>query len=171
MKRAHHLAISLAFLAMTSACAKHGGANTAASNTGAGSPAAASAPAAPGQPITIPEADLPHPQAGLWQVTTSVNGGPPHVERNCNKGETDIRPPRMNRAACPKLDVARMAGGGYTLDADCAERGVSAKAHVAISGNFHTTFASDSEITTNFRGRTMTTRSHTESHYIGPCPG
>jgi hypothetical protein len=170
MRTGVSIAVAAVCIGMTAACSKSSGrAPEAPAAASAGPPAAATPPATPAPPTTVTQADLPRPMPGLWEVTTSTNGRPPHVERNCTKGEKDVKPPQLDRALCPKMNITRTLTGGYDIDAECGAHGITSMAHVAISGDFHTQYASDSRVTLNFGGRSVTTTSHTESHYVGPC--
>ncbi|HEV2365284.1 MAG TPA: DUF3617 family protein [Caulobacteraceae bacterium] len=111
--------------------------------------------------------ELPRPLPGRWQVSFSMNGGPPHVERNCMKGEpAQVTPKQFSR--CQDLRVARGLGG-FVVDGHCSGPNVDFTLHETISGDFRTKYLADSNMTMNVGGRSVTMHGRMESHYIGPC--
>jgi hypothetical protein len=152
------------------ACSKStGGAQTAANASSAGAPPAAAAPSS-GPDTTIAESDLPHPKAGMWQVSSSVNGAPAHVSQSCYKGE----PLRMNEhpvPGCTGMQLKRTFTGDYVMDASCAQQGFNSTMHIVVHGDFlGGSYQSNGKVHIEMPGRPpldMTT--HSDAHWLGPC--
>jgi hypothetical protein len=141
------------------------------SNTAAGSTSAAPAT---GPDITIGEADLPHPKLGMWVVTSSFNGGAPHVDHNCTKVDQGINLRKdLSKIGqvCSVFTLKRTFLGDYVLDATCGAHGMSSTIHDVIHGDF----GGGSYTTDTTVHMTMTARpvldltTHSEAKWIGPC--
>jgi hypothetical protein len=151
----------LAGAAVLSACSRPT-ANLAAA--GSGAPAASSGP-----DVVISEADLPHLKAGQWETTISTDGGQPETSRHCETGES-VKPKDLSKT-CSQFVFKRTFMGGIVIDAVCGAGGVSSTMHMSIHGDFTGGYSGDSQVTLSVPGRpTQTFTTHSESHYIGPCP-
>ncbi|MFI4934802.1 MAG: DUF3617 domain-containing protein [Caulobacterales bacterium] len=154
-------------LVLVAGCSsKGGGANTAV----AGGPGAPAAAPASGPDTVITAADLPHPKAGLWQVSNSVDGAPATLHQNCETGGTDFKPEQLGKG-CSKFEFKRTFLGGVVINAECGEGTVKTAMHIVGSGDFTSTYVSDGTVTvTSGDQPPRTIKSHSEAHYIGPCP-
>jgi hypothetical protein len=161
--------VLLAGAGLLAACSQPGG-NTAASS----SAAAASATLATGPDVAINEADLPHPKLGMWVVTSSFNGRPPHVDHNCTKVDQSINL-RKNLSrigqVCSVFTLKRTFLGAYVLDATCGARGVSSTIHDVIHGDFTGgSYTTDTTAHMTLAGRPpMDFTTHSEAKWLGPC--
>jgi hypothetical protein len=167
------LSLSLVLLA---GCGKSGGAaNTASAggNAAAGGPAAA-APAR-GPDVAIAAADLPHLKAGYWEsttVTTSAtsNGAGPEVHRFCSSGKP-IAPPSQMGHGCSTFSFKRTFLGAIVIDAACAEGPVASKLHMTASGDFNSTYTTDSQASIIVQGQPPSNfTTHSVARWVGPCP-
>ncbi len=158
--------VLVAGAALIAGCSKAGGnAQTTASTSGAPAAAPSSGP-----DTVITQADLPHPKAGLWVVSSSTNGGPPHTSQSCYHGE----PFKMNEhpvPGCTGMVLKRTFLGDYVMDANCAEHGFESSMHMVVHGDW-----TGGAYTTNgamhmvFPGRPpMDITTHSEAHWMGPC--
>ena len=158
----------LAGAAALAACNKSGGNTTTTAQTTSGAPAAG---ATGGPDTVISQADLPHPKAGMWVVTSSSNGAPPHVSHSCYKGE----PLKLNEhpvPGCTGLVLKRTFLGDYVMDAACSSpQGMSSSMHVVTHGDFtNGAYTSDGTMHMVIPGRPpLDMTSHTEAHWLGPC--
>ena len=131
----------------------------------AAAPAAVAA-AGPAGAITL--ADLPAPTAGNWQRVGSQDGGPPETSNKCLDGKP-LNPLDGMPMKCAKMDLARTASGGFTMDADCPNNGVDAKLHMAGEGDFGKAFTTDATMSmTGGPGPAMNTKNHSVWTYVGP---
>jgi uncharacterized protein DUF3617 len=143
-------------------------ASNSATNTAAATSAAAPAS---GPDTVITQADLPHPKAGLWMVTTSMNGGPAHTLQNCYKGE----PLKMQDHAipgCTGLVLKRTFLGDYVMDAACSsQQGMSSSMHMVVHGDFlGGSYTTNGTAHIAMPGRPpMDFTTHSEAHWMGPC--
>jgi hypothetical protein len=141
-----------------------------AANVAAAAPAAATPPAGPTTPITL--AELPSPTKGLWARNASQDGAPATKNSKCMDGKP-IDPLDGMPMKCAKMDVGRTAGGGFVLDAECANNGTVAKLHLAGEGDFKHSFTTDGSmsLTGGPGGGASVMRNHSEWTYAGPnCP-
>jgi hypothetical protein len=159
--------ILLAGAALIAGCSKSGDNTTAAASSASGAPAAA----ASGPDTVITEADLPHPKAGLWVVSSSTNGGPPHTSQSCYHGE----PFKMNEhpvPGCTGLVLKRTFLGDYVMDAACGSQGgLSSSMHMVVHGDFTGgNYTTDGTAHIVMPGRPpLDFTSHGEAHWTGPC--
>ena len=122
--------------ALLAACNKTGGNTT--TTAAAGSSAAPSAAAPSNGPDTvIAQADLPHPKAGLWAVSSSTNGGAPHTTQSCYKGEP-LKLEQHPIPGCTGLILKRTFLGDYVMDAACSspQGGMASSMHMVVHGDF-----------------------------------
>ena len=164
------LGVGLMGLAHIGACSKGGGGNAAA---GSAAPAASS-PAAPapasGPDVAINAADMPHLKAGYWEAVTTTNGQPGETHRFCSAGKPMAAPSQMGRG-CSAFSFKRTFLGAYVIDADCAEGPVASKLHLTASGDFSSSYVTDSQASISMQGRPATTfTTHTVTRYVGACP-
>jgi hypothetical protein len=131
-----------------------------------------SAPAARSGPdVTITEADLPHLKAGLWSTTSTTPGdkGPPEASTHCETGET-IKPQELGKH-CSQFSIKRTFLGAIVIDASCGQNGVTSTMHMTFKGDFNSSVSGDSQVSMSMPGQPAHTfATHTESHYVGPCP-
>ena len=158
--------------AVLAACSKPAG-NTQ-TTTASGQTAANAQPAAPpaatsGPDTSIGEADLPHPRAGMWQVTTTMNGVHEHTSTHCYKGEAfEMRDKRV--PGCTAWQFKRTFLGAYVVDAACAAHGMTSQYHAQVQGDFlggHYTYDGKAHIQVGERA--MDFASHVDAHWLGPC--
>ena len=157
MRTALCLAAGLGLLA---ACSKP------ASQAAAGSsgPAAASGP-----DVTITQADLPRLKPGLWVTAVSENGAAPTTSQHCETGEA-VGMADMSKE-CSKFVFRRSVLGAITIDAVCGAGGYSSTMHMTVHGDYNSAIAGDAQIAMTLPGRPPTNiTTHSESHYVGPCP-
>jgi len=141
-----------------------------ATNTAAASSGAPAAAASSGPDTVISQADLPHPKAGLWAVSSSTNGEPAHTTQSCYKGE----PLKMNEhpiPGCTGLVFKRTFLGDYVMDAACNEQGMSSSMHMVVHGDFlGGSYTTDGTAHIAMSGRpAMDITTHSEAHWLGPC--
>jgi hypothetical protein len=158
--------VLVAGAALLAACSQPAG-NTSTTTAASGAPAAA---AATGPDTVISQADLPHPKAGLWATSSSMNGAPPSIHQTCYKGE----PIKMNEhpiPGCTGLVLKRTFLGDYVMDAACAMHGMDSSMHVVVHGDFMGgAYTSDGKAHIVMPGRPpMDFTTHTEAHWVGPC--
>jgi hypothetical protein len=148
-----------------------------AANVAVAPAASASAPAAPASaaPVNagpagpIGLADLPAPTAGQWKRVSSQDGAAGQTSTKCLTGKPID--PTADGPACAKLTVVRTVTGGFTIDGDCPNNGVSAKLHIAGEGDFKTSFTTDTTVNmSGAGGPPMTMSNHTVWTYVGACP-
>jgi hypothetical protein len=142
------------------------------SQAAAGSAAASSASGASSGPdVTITETDLPHLKPGLWSttVTSSAEGGKPDTSTHCETGQT-IKPVSMGKV-CSRFSFKRTFLGAIVIDAACGRNGVTTTMHMDIHGDYNSAITGDSQVSLTLPGQgTQSFTTHTESHYVGPCP-
>lgn len=161
-------------LLRTTLCLVAAGGLLAACSRPAGNQAAAgsSAPAASSGPdVTITETDLPHLKAGQWETTISSSngGGPPSVSRHCESGQT-IKPQQLGKN-CSSFTFKRTFMGGIVIDATCGQNGMVSTMHMSVHGDYNASITGDSQVSLAMPGQpTRSFTTHTESHYVGPCP-
>jgi hypothetical protein len=162
------LAASVALLA---ACNKTGGNTTTAAAAGSSTAAASAAPAS-GPDTVITQADLPHPKAGLWAITSSTNGGPSHTTQSCYKGEP-LKLEQHPIPGCTGLILKRTFLGDYVMDAACSspQGGMSSSMHMVVHGDFlGGSYTTDGTAHITIPGRpALDLTSHSEAHWLGPC--
>ena len=163
-------------LLLLAGCGKSGGAaNTtaAASGPASGAASASGAPApaaATGPDVAIQAADMPHLKAGYWESTTTTNGAAAEVHKICESGKPLSAPPSMSKG-CSTLTFKRTFLGGFAIDADCADGPVAMKMHMTASGDFNSTYTSDSQVSMTMQGKPATSfNTHSVARWIGPCP-
>ena len=159
--------VLVAGVALIAGCSKAGGsAQTTASTSGAPAAAPSSGP-----DTVITQADLPHPKAGMWVVSSSTNGGPPHTSQSCYHGE----PFKMNEhpvPGCTGLVLKRTFLGDYVMDAACGSQGgLSSSMHMVVHGDFlGGAYTTDGVAHIAMPGRpAMDITTHSEAHWMGPC--
>jgi hypothetical protein len=157
--------ILVAGAALVAGCSKSGGNTTAAASAGAPAAAPTSGP-----DTVITAADLPHPKAGMWVVSSSTNGGPPHTSQSCYHGE----PFKMNEhpvPGCTGTVLKRTFLGAYVMDADCAEHGFESSMHMDVHGDWTGgAYTTNGSVHMVFPGRPpMDITTHSEAHWMGPC--
>jgi len=155
-------------LAACSQPASNSATNSAATNTAAASSAAPAPTSGPDTVIT--RADLPHPRAGLWMLTSSTNGGPAHTTQSCYKGE----PLKMEEhpiPGCTGLILKRTFLGDYVMDAACSGHGVASSMHMVVHGDFlGGSYTTNGTAHIAIPGRpAMDITTHTDAHWMGPC--
>jgi hypothetical protein len=169
------LAAGAALVAGCSPKPADNGANAAAGNVAAAAPAApattpAAAPAAAAAaagPITL--ADLPAPTAGQWRRVSSQDGAAADTSTKCLSGK--VIDPTEGAPPCAKITAVRTATGGFVVDGDCPNNGVSAKLHMAGEGDFKTSFTTDAQMSmTGGPGPPVSMKNHSVWTYVGPCP-
>ncbi len=156
----------LAGASLLVACGPKGGGNTAASSA---SEAASAAPSG-GADVAIDPAAMPVPRAGLWETTTSVNGGPPKVARHCEDGKpVDVAKLKQN---CSSFTVKKTALGDYVVDASCGDGKTTSVLHATMRGDpLGGSYETDGVTTMSMPGRQpLKNANHTTAKYIGPCP-
>jgi hypothetical protein len=160
-KTAAAAAIGLLLLA---GCSRGGGAPNSASAGGA-----AQGPAS-GPDVAIQAADMPHPKAGLWETATTTNGSGPELHKFCESGKPVSLPANMGQG-CQSFSFKRTFLGAFVIDAACAEGPVATRMHMTISGDFNTSYTSDTQASILTQGHPASTfTTHAVSHWIGPCP-
>jgi hypothetical protein len=157
----------LASAGSLAACSQPAGNTT---TTAAGSSAAPAAAPSSGPDTAITAADLPHPRAGLWAVSTSTNGEPAHTAQSCYHGE----PFKMNEhpvPGCTGMQLKRTFLGDYVMDASCSEHGIQTVMHMDVHGDFTGgSYTTNGSVHMVLPGRPpMDITSHSEAHWIGPC--
>jgi hypothetical protein len=141
---------------------------------GAGLLAACSKPAAPvaassGPDVIITQADLPKLKPGLWVTSVSENGAAATTSQHCETGEA-VGMADMSKE-CTKFVFKRSVLGAITIDAACGAGGYSSTMHMQVRGDYNSAIAGDAQITMILPGRPPTNiTTHSESHYVGPCP-
>jgi len=138
---------------------------------GAGLLSACSKPAGPagGADVVISQADLPKLKPGLWETSVSNDGKPATSSQHCETGER-IGMEAMSKA-CSKFEFRRSALGVITIDAVCGAGGYSSTMHMTVSGDYESKITGDGLITMNNPDHAPTAiTTHSESHYVGPCP-
>ena len=148
-----------------------------AANVAAAPAASAAAPAAPASaaPVNagpagpIGLADLPAPTAGQWKRVSSQDGAAGQASTKCLTGKPID--PTEGGPTCAKLTVVRTATGGFVIDGDCPNNGVSAKLHMAGEGDFKTSFTTDTTMSmSGAGGPPLTMSNHSVWTYVGACP-
>ena len=155
---------ALALVSVAGCSPKSGGA-------GAGASASAGSPgtAASGPDTVITEADLPHPKAGVWEVTTTGPGETTETRRHCETGAS-IKPVQVGKN-CSRFEIRRTFLGGYVIDAACGSQELSSTMHVTVSGDFNSAYSGDTDATMTVKGQApVVIKTHTVGRYIGPCP-
>jgi len=167
MKLLRTAAIAAFGLACLAGCSQKGGQANA---TAGGAAGAATAPAS-GPDTAITAADLPHLKAGLWEVSMSTDGAAAEVSRHCETGQAIKAPPV--RSECSKFEIKRTFLGAVVFDISCAEGPISSSIHSTVTGDFGSSYSSDTVATITVQGQPPhTSNTHTEAHYVGPCtPG
>jgi hypothetical protein len=169
--------MTLAVCATALAACSKPAAQSQAANVAAAPAASASAPAAPasaapmaaGPAGPIDVADLPAPAAGQWKRVSSQDGGASQTSTKCLTGKPID--PTEGGPTCAKLTVVRTATGGFAIDGDCPNNGVSAKLHMAGEGDFKTSFTTDTTMSmSGAGGPPMTLSNHSVWTYVGACP-
>jgi hypothetical protein len=151
-------------------CLAAGASLLAASSKPAGNQAAdgAAAPAS-GPDVTITQADLPKLKPGLWATSVSENGQPATVSQHCETGEA-VGMRDMSKQ-CSKFVFKRSFLGAINVDAVCGAGGYSSTMHMTVHGDFNSNIAGDAQITMTLPNHPPTSlTTHSESHYVGPCP-
>jgi hypothetical protein len=119
--------------------------------------------------VVISQADLPKLKPGLWEISVSNDGKPPTISQHCETGER-VGMAAMSKA-CSKLEFRRSALGVITIDAICGTGDYSSTMHMTVSGDYDSKIAGDGLITLNNPDHAPTAiTTHSESHYLGPCP-
>ncbi len=167
MKLLRSAALAALGLALVAGCSQKGGA----ANTAAGAPGGSASAPASGPDTAITEADLPHPKAGLWEVSMTTDGAPAEVSRHCESAAT-IKPPQAN-PECSKFEMKRTFLGAVVFDISCNAGPVSSTIHATATGDFNSSYSSDTVATITLQGQPpKTIKTHTDAHYVGPCaPG
>jgi hypothetical protein len=161
------VALTIASLALLTACGqKGGGGNAAAPGTAQSGGAAASGP-----DVEIKMSDLPHPRAGLWKIVTDDGDGKPATMSICRSGKMPEMPKMP--AGCSKFVIKKTFLGAYVVDMDCKTPNFSMTAHSTVTGDFQTHAAGDSDMTMQIKGQpAKTMKMHMEETWSGPCaPG
>ena len=160
-------------LVLLAGCSKGGGAANTASGAGAGN----AAPAAPasGPDVAITAADLPHLKAGYWETTTlttsaTSGGAGPEIHRFCSSGKP-VSPPTQLGRGCSSFSFKRSFLGAIVIDSECAEGPISSTLHMTASGDFNSTYTTDSQVSLAMQGKPASSfTTHTVSRWVGPCP-
>jgi hypothetical protein len=159
-------------LVLLAGCGKSGGAaNTAAANAAAGPVAGPSAAAPASRPdVAIQASDMPRLKAGYWEQTTTTNGAEAEVHRFCSSGKPVSAPQAMGKG-CATFSFKRTVLGAFVVDADCAEGPVQSKMHMTASGDFKSTYTTDSQASIIVQGHPPSSfTTHSVARWIGPCP-
>jgi hypothetical protein len=164
------MTLSRTALVLLAGAALIAGCSQPASNTTAAASGGAPAAAASGPDTVIGEADLPHPKAGLWVVSSSTNGGAPQTSQSCYHGE----PFKMSEhqvPGCTGLVLKRTFLGDYVMDADCNEHGVTSAMHMVVHGDWTGgAYTTSGSLHMALPGRPpMDITTHSEAHWTGPC--
>lgn len=160
VKAAVAIALCAGALAACSKPAGGGGGGEAASS--AAPPAAAGGP-----PGVVGQADLPRVRGGEWELTDPSDPG--------SKVRTCVldRPFGMGqlREGCRAPVFHRTADGGYSIDSDCSQNGVTSRMQVTLHGDPRAAYSTDARLTLALRpGDTpRTSDTHTDYRYIGAC--
>ena len=65
----------------------------------------------------------------------------------------------------------RTATGGFTIDGDCPNNGMTAKLHASGEGDFNSAYRTEGSMTLGQPGKApMTVRNRTTWKYVGACP-
>jgi hypothetical protein len=129
----------------------------------------AGAPAARADQV-ITAADLPRPRPGYWERSVSTSGGPARVSHFC-QSSAPVPIGDVGRG-CSAFTYKRTFLGQILIDAACSEGPISTTLHVAISGDFKSSYVTDGAMTLTLQGhppqRFVT---HAEARYLGAdCP-
>ena len=158
-------------LLLVAGCSKGAGqtAHTAATAATAGAPPAAVASAS-GPDKAITAADMPHLKAGYWETVSTTNGEAPETRRFCSSGKP-LAPPKNESHACSTFSFKRTLLGAIVVDADCAEGPVASKMHMTVSGDFNSSYTTDTQASIIMQGKPASTiNTHSVSHWVGACP-
>ena len=151
-------------LARTALCLLAGAALLAACSKPGGNQAAASGP-----DVVITQADLPKMKPGLWATTVSDDGKPATTSQHCETGE-QVGMADMSKE-CSKFVFKRTFLGGIVIDATCGQNGMVSTMHMSVHGDYNASITGDSQVSLAMPGQpTRSFTTHTESHYVGPCP-
>jgi hypothetical protein len=155
-------AMALAALAACNQTAPGGGG---ASTSGAGPTSAGSVSG--GHGATLSFADMPHPRAGLWQVTIDDGSGQPTTMIRCYGDAPSVGPPPN----CAKLDITRNATGAVVADMDCGDANGHFTSHSVATGDYQNEMHSAGTTTvTGADGQPRTSNVRTDGKYLGACP-
>lgn len=135
---------------------------------GGGGAASSAAPAVPaGPPGVVGQADLPKVRGGEWELTDPTDPGTKVrtcvLDRPFGVGQL--------RASCPAPVFHRTADGGYSIDTDCSQNGVTSRMQVTMHGDTGSAYSTDARLTLALKpGDTpRTSDTHTDYRYIGAC--
>lgn len=161
------LGVTMALM-LLAGCSKSGGAGNAAAGP-------AAAPPVSGPDVAINPSDAPHPKAGYWETTTLTNsatshGSGPEIHHYCSSGKA-VSVPAERGHGCSTYSFKRTFLGAVVIDAECAEGPISSKMHMTASGDFNSSYTTDSQVSLIMQGRPASTfTTHSVSRYLGPCP-
>jgi hypothetical protein len=72
---------------------------------------------------------------------------------------------------CSTFTFKRTVLGAYVIDADCAEGPVASKMHMTASGDFNSSYTTDSQVSIMMQGKPASSfTTHSITRWIGPCP-
>ena len=160
VKAAVAIALCVGLLA---ACSKPAGGG----GGGAASSAAPAAAVPAGPPGVVGQADLPKVRGGEWELTDPTD--PETKVRTCVLD----RPFGVGqlRESCRAPVFHRTADGGYSIDTDCSQNGVTSRMQVTMHGDPQSAYSTDARLTLALKaGDTpRTSDTHTDYRYIGAC--
>lgn len=123
--------------------------------------------------------ELPPRKAGLWKLSTEVEGmpGASHTLRQCIDAATDKELMNLSRdiatktgAKCSKNEIGKVSGK-YMHQLDCMMAGSHVVSQTTFSGDFSSSYVATSITTYQPPMMGMTdTRSTVTANYVGPCP-
>lgn len=136
---------------------------------GGGGTASSAAPvaAASGPPGVVSPADLPKVRGGEWELTDPSDPGSKVrtcvLERPFGVGQL--------RESCRAPVFHRTAEGGYSIDTDCSQNGVTSRMQVTMHGDPQSAYSTDARLTLALKpgDAPRTSDTHTDYRYIGAC--
>ena len=134
---------------------------------GGGGAASSSAPAATGPAGVVGQGDLPKVRGGEWELvdpsdpTTKVRTCV--LDRPFGTGQL--------REGCQAPAFHRLADGGYSVDTDCSQNGVTSRMQVILHGDTRAAYSTDARLTLALKpgDAPRTSDTHTDYRYIGAC--
>jgi hypothetical protein len=170
MKLIPATAMSLAALALLTACGQKTNGAAASGNAAASGGDAAAPAAASGPDTEIKISDIPTPRAGLWKHLEVVDGKS-ETRTLCHKGSLPEMPKKPRD--CQEFTLKKTFLGGYKMDMKCVSPESTIEAHATITGDFQSHVVGDSTMTMTGKGiPPQMIKTHIEDTWVGPCaPG
>jgi hypothetical protein len=133
------------------------------------SPGGGNATSSGGPDTTISLADLPHVKAGYWERVEGGGGQPARTTHFCDTGKPiDVTSVTRN---CSTYTLKRTFTGDLVTDASCASGPVTSTIHMTVSGDFNSSYTSDSQMTITLQGKPPQSFTlHAVTRYLGACP-